>query len=95
MKDKSLYMKQFEIFPSLDNWTTNFSGLMDDEDLSKLLSNMISESVPALLEEYRVTINKTVSPIIIEQANKFLANKTIGDIIGKYSADFNPIYLLC
>lgn len=72
----------FEIIVSLDNWKTDFTGLMDDEALSSLISKMVSESVPNLLEEYKVTVNNTLVPIIIEQANKFLANKTIGDIIG-------------
>lgn len=61
---------------------------MNDEPLSSLLSEMITDSVPALLEQYKQAISDFLSPQIIKIADKFLENKTLSDIMGGLGREY-------
>lgn len=55
---------------------------MDDPKLSEIVSQMVTDSLAGLLTEFKEVITGLLSPKLEEIANKFLVNKTIGDIIG-------------
>lgn len=54
---------------------------MDDEQLSFLLSQMISDSLPDMIRNFQAQINSVVSEKVTELANKAMDGMTIQDIL--------------
>lgn len=54
---------------------------MDDEQLSFLLSQMISDSLPDIIRNFEAQINSVVSKKVTELANKAMDGLTIQDIL--------------
>ncbi|XP_014471627.1 PREDICTED: uncharacterized protein LOC106742839 [Dinoponera quadriceps] len=72
------------------------TGLFNDEELSELVSSMISEMVPDLIKENHDEIVGYIIPILKDKINEILEGKTISDIIkiiGGYSQE-NQIKLI-
>lgn len=69
---------------------------MNDPKLSEIISKMVTESLPALLDEFEGAITDLLSPLITNLANKALENKTISDLIngtGKYDEQIELLEL--
>lgn len=57
------------------------TGLYNDEEVSKLLSKVITEVLPGLLDDYQTEISNYASPIIAKTLNKFLNNISLKDLL--------------
>lgn len=57
------------------------TGLFDDEELSELLSAVISDMVPQLIDDYQDMITEKLNAAIAQVLNDFLSDKTLGDIL--------------
>lgn len=54
---------------------------MDDDAASDLVSLIVTETLPLLLEEYQEEVTTTVSKIVVELANRYLANVTLDEFL--------------
>lgn len=57
------------------------TGFLHDEEISKMISAVISDMVPKLVRDYKNEIKSYVHPAIIKMADEFLSNKTLSDIL--------------
>lgn len=80
-EEQELFLENFNIAMSLEKFTFGVTGLMDDEQLSFLLSQMISDSLPDMIRNFQAQINSVVSEKVTELANKAMDGMTIQDIL--------------
>lgn len=85
---KYVRVADFHIFFDLDKLVFKITGIGDKETSAKI-SSAISTAAPYLLKDssVRSTIDNFLRPIVIEQANRLIGNRTIGDIIGGLGRD--------
>lgn len=79
--EQQLFLENFTINLALEKFTFGVTGLMDDEQLSFLLSQMISDSLPDMIRNFENQINSVVSKKVTELANKAMDGMTIQDIL--------------
>lgn len=56
----------------------DITGLFNHEDLSKIVSQAVSDLLPETLEEYQEEVTAEVNKVSLVVGNKILANYTIG-----------------
>ncbi|XP_011877829.1 PREDICTED: uncharacterized protein LOC105567513, partial [Vollenhovia emeryi] len=81
LKDKHIQVKQVVTKISLGALDFHATGLYDDEDTSKLLSDTISDMVPKMIDEYQKDVTDNVNEIIKTLANEFLSTITLKDLL--------------
>ncbi|GAB1869687.1 Circadian clock-controlled protein [Camponotus japonicus] len=81
MNGKYLKIKDMKLNIFLRALDFHATGLFDDNDLSEFLSNLISDVVPELIEDYHDTIVNRVIPIVMGIGNEFLATKTLMELL--------------
>lgn len=87
-ENKFVRVSDFHIFFGLHDLRFNVTGLIDAKT-SKLISAMVTALAPNFVKDhvFRPMIDKFLSPIVVEEANKLIGNRTIGDIIGGLGRD--------
>lgn len=61
---------------------TDFKGLLgDDEDLSNLINEIISDLAPELFEEVKPSVLPAVADVIVNLANEKLEGVTLQDLL--------------
>lgn len=57
------------------------TGIFEDEELSKLVSTIISDIVPEFINDYQDVITEKLNSIITEILNDFLAEHSLSEIL--------------
>jgi hypothetical protein len=61
---------------------TDFKGLLgDDEELSDLINQIISDLAPDLFEEVKPSVLPKIADVIIQVANEILDGVTLEDLL--------------
>lgn len=81
MNGKYLKIKDMKLNIFLKALDFHATGLFNDNDLSELLSSLISDMVPQLIEDYHDTIVNTIIPIVTDKGNEFLSTKTLAELM--------------
>ncbi|EFN89509.1 uncharacterized protein LOC105184252 isoform X2 [Harpegnathos saltator] len=81
VKGKYLEVKSVTLKISLRALQFTITGLFDDKDMSELISAVISDMMPKLIQDYQSDIVGVINPIIEDKVNGFLADKTISDLL--------------
>ena len=82
IKDGKLYAKELILHVHLKGLAFQITGLYDDAEMSKLISSIVSDIAPGLIEDYQDKISQMGSPIVLEVLNKVLKNLSISSILG-------------
>ncbi|XP_012230367.1 uncharacterized protein [Linepithema humile] len=78
---KYLKVKSMETELSLKELDFKATGLFDDEELSELISAVISDMVPQLIDDYQDTVTEKLNGVVMNVLNEFLSDKTLGDLL--------------
>ncbi|XP_011265930.1 uncharacterized protein LOC105257176 isoform X1 [Camponotus floridanus] len=81
MNGKYLKIKDMKLNIFLRALDFHATGLFDDNDLSELISSLLSDMVPELIENYHDTIVSTIIPIVVDKGNEFLSTKTLAELM--------------
>ncbi|XP_029168831.1 uncharacterized protein LOC114938879 [Nylanderia fulva] len=76
LKVKSVGMKI-----SLREFEFHATGIYDDDELSELLSAIISDMVPQLIQDYHDTITEIAGLLVIDKLNEFLSTMTLVELL--------------
>lgn len=57
------------------------SGLYDDDEVSKLMSQIISELVPGILEDYQQKVSEIGGKLVTTVLNKVLSKLTVEELL--------------
>ncbi|PNF29373.1 hypothetical protein B7P43_G07836 [Cryptotermes secundus] len=75
-------VKTLELDVTLEEIKTDFKGLLgDDEDLSNLINEIISDLAPELFEELKPSVLPVVADAIVNLANEKLEGVTLQDLL--------------
>ncbi|XP_076634825.1 uncharacterized protein LOC143348479 [Colletes latitarsis] len=87
-EERKLYVKDLSLQVHLKQLEFKITGLNNDAELSRLVSNIVSDITPQLIEDYQKQLSQTVSPLVINQLNKLLKDMTLDKLINIISGKF-------
>ena len=82
IKDGGLYAKELVLHAHLKGLNFKITGLYDDAEMSKLVSSIVSDVAPGLIEDYQEKLSNIGSPIVLKLLNKVLKNISLSSILG-------------
>ena len=82
IKDGGLYAKALVLHAHLKGLSFTITGLYDDAEMSTLVSSIVSDIVPKLLEDYQEKLSEMGSPLVLKGLNKVLKNISLSSILG-------------
>ncbi|XP_033335031.2 uncharacterized protein LOC117225507 [Megalopta genalis] len=83
--DGKLYVKDLDVKIALKSLKFDATGLLDDDQTSKILSKIVSEVAPQILVDYQDKVSKLAGDLVRKVMNEMLSKLSIGDIIGMIS----------
>ncbi|CAL1678640.1 unnamed protein product [Lasius platythorax] len=81
MNGKYLKVKDMKLKIFLRALDFHATGLFDDDELSELLSAVISDMVPQLIEDYHDMITDKLILLVTEKLNAFLSTMTLTELL--------------
>ncbi|KAL6424494.1 hypothetical protein ACFW04_009919 [Cataglyphis niger] len=81
MNGKYLKVKNMKLKIFLRALNFQATGLFDDDQLSELLSAVISDMMPQLIEDYHDTITGKLIPLITGKLDAFLSTMTLAELL--------------
>jgi len=81
MNGKYLKVKDMKLKIFLRALDFHATGLFDDDELSELLSAVISDMVPQLIEDYHDMITDKLILLVTEKLNAFLSTMTLAELL--------------
>ncbi|KAM0728096.1 hypothetical protein ACS0PU_005565 [Formica fusca] len=81
MNGKYLKVRSMELKIFLKALNFHATGLFDDDELSELLSAVISDMMPQLIEDYHDTITGKLIPLVTQKLNAFLSTMTLAELL--------------
>ncbi|XP_046486932.1 uncharacterized protein [Neodiprion pinetum] len=77
-----LYIRSLTSEISVEDTEFAITGIWNDDDVSKLIGDVVSDIAPVLVEEYQDEITTAVNEVVTEYANDYLGTMTLADLIG-------------
>lgn len=81
MNGKYLKVKDMKLKIFLRALDFHATGLFDDDELSELLSALISDMVPQLIQDYHDMITDKAILLVTEKLNAFLSTMTLAELL--------------
>ncbi|XP_070148855.1 uncharacterized protein [Polyergus mexicanus] len=81
MNGKYLKVRSMELKLFLKALNFHATGLFDDDELSELLSAVISDMMPQLIEDYHDTITGKLIPLVTQKLDAFLSTMTLAELL--------------
>lgn len=84
---------EMDTLAAIDSVASRITGLMDSQEETDLYNELIEQLLPELLQTNRRQMSDTISALLMPVINEFLADVTLGDLIG--AGDDGGSELLC
>ncbi|XP_043264889.1 uncharacterized protein LOC122404732 [Colletes gigas] len=88
--ERKLYVKNLSLHVHLKQLQFQITGLNNDAELSKLVSSIVSDITPQLIEDYQEQLSQTVSPLVINELNQLLKDMTLDKLIDIITGKSSP-----
>ncbi|XP_012274702.1 uncharacterized protein LOC105696660 [Orussus abietinus] len=77
---KNVQIRDMDTTLSLDSLDFVINGLYNDEEVSSLISTVISDMAPELLDGHQDEITEVINNLVMEKVNDFLFDKSLKDL---------------
>ncbi|XP_046748378.1 uncharacterized protein LOC124412505 [Diprion similis] len=82
VRNSYLYIRSLSSEIGLEDVEFNITGIWNDDDVSKLIGDVVGDIAPVLVEDYQDEITTFVNELVTEYANDYLGTMTLSDLIG-------------
>ncbi|XP_076168510.1 uncharacterized protein LOC143147279 [Ptiloglossa arizonensis] len=80
-EDQRVYIANLTLHVHLKRLDIIITGLLNDTEFSKLVSNILSELTPQMVDDYQQQLSKYASPLVMERLNNNLKGMTLDKLI--------------
>ncbi|XP_076757759.1 uncharacterized protein LOC143427473 [Xylocopa sonorina] len=81
VKDEHLYIAQMVLHLHMKKLDFKVSGMYNDPEMSDVVSQIVSELAPGVLDDYQDRLMNYLTPILQNKANSILKNFTMKDLM--------------